>query len=267
MTSWHAASCKVLGMSRVIGIGPISYLGSCNFRKQCIVLWARNPSNWPPPTPPIRQTQLASFILGCILNRLRAIFRNMFSLFPLPLSLVFQSSAPRPCPLIADSDPKSPTLKLPQQKLLGIYEECIILEYMHSKMKKTYLENIYSIYRKHISFSMLDTPGHREPFAPAATQSSHLLHWEAPWVMGSRPRWLQMHWVTLNFCFSLNKTFHPSPQPAWHLISDRVASARRSERRCSQSPMFNFFTQSRENSIWVQKYSRWRWNKSKSWPL
>ena len=94
MTSWHAASCKVLGMSRVIGIGPISYLGSCNFRKQCIVLWARNPSNWPPPTPPIRQTQLASFILGCILNRLRAIFRNMFSLFPLPLSLVFQSSAP-----------------------------------------------------------------------------------------------------------------------------------------------------------------------------
>ena len=87
---------------------------------------------------------------------------------------------------------------------------------------------------------MLDTPGHREPFAPAATQSSHLLHWEAPWVMGSRPRWLQMHWVTLNFCFSLNKTFHPSPQPAWHLISDRVASDRRSERRCSQSPMFNF---------------------------
>ena len=143
MTSWHAASCKVLGMSRVIGIGPISYLGSCNFRKQCIVLWARNPSNWPPPTPPIRQTQLASFILGCILNRLRAIFRNMFSLFPLPLSLVFQSSAPRPCPLIADSDPKSPTLKLHQQILLGIYAECIILGYIHGKyiirMTKTYI--------------------------------------------------------------------------------------------------------------------------------
>ena len=39
MTCWHADSCKVLGRARVIiSIGPISYLGSCNFGKQCIVL-------------------------------------------------------------------------------------------------------------------------------------------------------------------------------------------------------------------------------------
>ena len=95
MTCWHAdSSCKVLGMARVIiSIGPISYLGSCNFGKQCIVLSETLPIDLQLAPLPIRELQLIQLnLLGCIL-----FVQCSWTVLPMYLlCLLFQSSARMP---------------------------------------------------------------------------------------------------------------------------------------------------------------------------